>query len=138
MNSSPTKDFDSAGNIVRTDKNFSVKERFVVNDTETKMDHGQKIRMVSVPSVYSAVLNDFLVHVPSVAVAPTITLPPASVAGFGKVYVVKDASGSAATTTITIAAREGDVINNDYTTSINTNYGSVRLYVGGGSAYFTY
>ena len=100
-------DFTSVPNLIRTDKDFSIKERFVVTDNERITRHGQKINLTVPPSVYTLLLTDFFVGIRSVSVAPTLSLPKASLAGLGKIYIVKDLSGSATSTTITISPQSG-------------------------------
>jgi hypothetical protein len=117
---------------------FSIQDAFSTNETESFQRRGQKVKGMSATSVYNVLLTDYLVSIPSVSVAPQVTLPLAKTAGFYKIYAFSDASGSAASTSITILAREGDVINGDYTYPINTNWGSVRLYCSGGSSWSTY
>lgn len=124
-------DFVSTGSTVRTDKTLIVKDYFTVDDVNTVTNRGRKINVTRGHSAYTALLTDTLIVVPSVAVAPTITLPEASTAGIGKVYMIKDISGSAAATSITISRSGTDTINGDTSTSINTNYGFVGLFSDG-------
>ena len=124
-------DFTSVPNLIRTDKDFSIKERFVVTDNERITRHGQKINLTVPPSVYTLLLTDFFVGIRSVSVAPTLSLPKASLAGLGKIYIVKDLSGSATSTTITISPQTGETINGDTGTSISTNYGFLGLFTDG-------
>ncbi len=135
------KDWVSAPNVVRTDKTLVVKDFFTVNDHEASLNRGQKIHITTfnstITSTYTAQLSDFMVLVSSVAVPPTVNLPPSKLAGIGKYYVVKDASGSALSTTITIAPNGTEVIDGDTTKVINSNFGVARLY-SDGSNWFTF
>lgn len=133
--------FESGPNIERTDKNFSVKEIFTVNDTETKLGHGQKIKIRSIVSGDSAtpqvLLDDFIVGVADVVVSRTVTLPNPSLAGFGKIYIIKDISGSATTTTIAISPYASETIDGDTSSGITSNFGVKRLFTNG-TNWFTY
>lgn len=129
------EDFNSTPNVVRTDKDLLVKDFFRFNDTEAVTLKGQKTGVATATSAYEALLTDFFITVPSVVLTPSVTLPTARLAGIGKLYLIQDISGSAASTTITVYAREGDVINNDYTTAIASNFGSVKLCATGTSSW---
>lgn len=119
------------GNTLRTDKDFLVKNLFSVTDVEKTTKHGMRIGLSIANSAYSVLLSEFFVGVRSVSVAPTITLPLAQVAGLGKIYIIKDLSGSASATTITIARSGTDTIDGDTSTAINTNYGFKGLFSDG-------
>ena|SRR3990167_6409157 len=128
-------DFISSGNILRTEKNFNIKDRFFINDIEAHNKIGSKINVTlitqALSSVYSISLNDFIIAVRDVGVSRNIRLPKASSAGLGKVFIIKDASGSALTTTITITPDGTEVIDGDTTKVINTNFGLTGLYTDG-------
>jgi hypothetical protein len=124
-------DFVSSPNVVYTAKNLIVKDFFSVAGDEVKNTKGHRIGLTNCSSVETLTISDFFAVVPSVSVAPTITLPRAQTAGIGKVYIIKDISGSASATTITISPQSGETINGDTSTSINTNYGFVGLFTNG-------
>lgn len=124
-------DFVSAPNITRTDKDFNVKNLFQVTNNERITSHGQKINLTIASSEFPVLLNQFYIGVRSVATSTNITLPLASVAGLGKIYIVKDLSGSALATTITISTSGTDTLDGETTTAINTNYGKVGLFCDG-------
>jgi hypothetical protein len=67
--------------------------------------------------------------------APTITLPPGSTTGaatnFGKVYIIKDSVGTAATRNITITPGSPSTIDGQMSLVISINYGSVTLFCDG-------
>jgi len=133
-------DFVSAPNTARTDKDLIVKDFFNVNNTETQQLHGQKVKAKILPSgtsaTYNALLNDYIVGFKDVVVSRTIKLPKPSLAGFGKIYIVKDFSGSASATTITISPFDGEYIDSDTASGIGTDYGVKRL-VTDGTNWFT-
>lgn len=126
------KDWDSAPNILRTDKDVSIKEYYVFNNNEFKNTKGQKFSRYGFSgSVYSAAVSDFLVGITSLAIAPTIGLPRPKLVGPGKYYKIKDEVGGAATTTITIVSQGEETIDGATSLSITNNYGSCSLYTDG-------
>lgn len=129
------QDFNSSDNTIQTNKNLIIKKNaFSVNDKETSIQQGQKIKATNPnSSLYSILLTDFLLSVNSLGVAPTLTLPKASLAGRGKIYIVKDEVGGASSTTITISAASGETIDGATTTTLTTNYSSKSLYCNGTS-----
>lgn len=132
------KDWDSAPNLVRTDKDLVVKDKFNVTEAETQQLHGEKVNRTPATSVYKVLLTDYLIAITNLGVAPTITLPPTNLAGIGKIYVVKDEAGGAATTTITVRPTfTAEGIDGAASFSITGNFNSISLYCNGGS-WFVY
>ena len=131
----PNPDFQSAGNTLRTDKSLFIKDKFNVNDTEAHNKIGSKVNLHVIQqadsATYNILLTDFIVDISNAGVARTINLPKASLAGFGKVYIVKDSSGSISSTTITVTPNGTELINGDTSYVISTNFGSVGLYCNG-------
>ena len=127
--------FISSGNIVRTDKDLNVKNFFGVNNVEAHNKIGNKINVTLVSSgmasIYTVNLTDFIIAVTDVIISRTINLPKPSLAGFGKVFIVKDASGSATTTTIAITPFSTETIDGDTSNGITTNYGFKGFYTDG-------
>ena len=127
--------FISSGNIVRTDKDLNVKNFFSVNNIEAHNKIGNKINVSLVTSGMAATYNitrtDFIVAVKDVNISRTIKLPEPSLAGFGKVFIVKDASGSATTTTIAITPFSTETIDGDTANGITSNYGFKGFYTDG-------
>lgn len=66
----------------------------------------------------------------SITAPRTITLPTA-IGAPGKLYIIKDESGVAATNNITVATTSGQTIDNAASKSLNTNYGFLRVYSNG-------
>lgn len=132
--------FQSTGNVLRTDKTLIIKDKFSVNDIEaqSKIGSKQKVHLIQQAdsATYNIELTDFIVAVTDAGVARTINLPKASLAGFGKVYIVKDASGSISSTTITIDSNGTETIDGDTTYVISTNFGRIGMYCDG-SNWFT-
>lgn len=127
--------------ILRTEKDHNIKNLHRITDTETVINHGQKIKVTEIVSGFDTTiftrLNDYNVGIKSVAVQPTVELPRARLAGIGKLYVIKDMSGSAASTTITVSVYDGETIDGDTTNGITSNFGVKRYYTDGGN-WFTW
>lgn len=79
--------------------------------------------------------TDVLVAVTNTAAAVTLTLPAANSVPSGRMIVVKDASGGAATHNITVTAAGSDHIDAGTTSVISTNYGVVRLMSNGSNGW---
>ena len=75
--------------------------------------------------------SDYLIAVTDTTTAPSISLPPASPAIAGTVYIVKDESGGAGSNKITVNGTGSDTIDAAASITIDTNYGSMRLYCTG-------
>lgn len=131
------QDFTSAPNTVRTDKNFIVKNFFIVNDSDAVFKRGQIINRLAMSGNYSVAVIDYLIGITSLAIAPTIGLPRPRDVGPGKTYIVKDEVGSAGTTTITIRSAAEENIDGAASATITTNYGSKSVY-SDGTNWFTY
>jgi len=130
------RDFElSAPNILRTDKDLNIKNKFQALENETVLGHGQKVKLREIISgddpTYNMTLSDYIVAISDVAIARTIQLPKPSIAGFGKLYVIKDSSGSAAATTISITPFDTDLIDGQPGASINSDFGSLKIYTNG-------
>lgn len=118
-------------NVLRIDKDLNIKNQFTVNNVEAQNKLGSKQNIKFVDASYSVQLNDFIIGVSNTATQRTITLPKPSVAGFGKVYIIKDTSGSATSTTIAIAPNGTELINGDTSAGVITNYGSLGFVTDG-------
>lgn len=105
---------------------------------QTKVQGGLVGNRIATAASYTVLTNDFFIGVTSTAAARTITLPTATAAGAGKVYIIKDESGAAATNNITVARSSTDTIDGAISAVISTNYGVVRLYTDGSSKWFTF
>ena len=128
--------FVVSANIIRSDKTFNIKDRFIVNDKEVINRIGQVFNRTTFStlvsgSVYSASAVDYLIGITSLSYAPTIGLPRPSLIGPGKTYIIKDEVGGALTTNITIRSVGEETINGAATNTIITNYGAVTLYSDG-------
>lgn len=128
-------DFVYAPNVMRTDKDLIVKDYYNFTNTEFVNKKGRKMDITvitgGVASIYNMLLSDSTVAIRDVTISRSVVLPPSSLAGKGKIYFVKDISGSALTTSITISPSGSETINGDTTTAVNTNYGFVSLFTDG-------
>lgn len=129
----PKPDFQSLGNIVKTDKTLNVKDRLIADDNEVAHLVGQKFKRVSFStlltgSVYSAAASDFLIGVTSLSLAASVGLPDPKIVGAGKHFIVKDEVGGAATTNITIRSEGERTIDGAATSVLNANYQAKEYY----------
>ena len=132
------QDFVSAPNTVRTDKDFIVKNFFIVDNTDAYFGKGQIFNRTAFSgSVYTSSSSDYLIGITSLVLAPTIGLPRPKLVGPGKTLRVKDEVGGAATTTITVRSQGEELIDGSATSTITTNYGA-RAYYTDGTNWFTY
>lgn len=126
------QDFVSSPNVIRTDKDLVVKDKIILSDVELNVKTGQKVKRRGISgSTHYAFNDDFYLGVTSLALAPTINLPRPSIVGFGKLYVVKDESGGAASTTITVVSVGGETIDGAASKTITTNYNSLKFITDG-------
>jgi len=96
----------------------------------TRLNGGQIAKRTATAVSVSADYDDYIIGVTSTASVRTITLPTA-VNVAGRVYIVKDESGGAATNNITIATTSSQTIDGASTKVINTNYGFYWVYSDG-------
>lgn len=116
-------------NLIRTEKNFSIKGFFTVTNSETSLLRGQRLSRLSVSNAsYTLSTSDYLVAITSLVTAPSIGLPDPRLVGVGKNYIIKDEVGGAATTTITITSDGERTIDGASSTTLTTNYQAKRFY----------
>lgn len=88
-------------------------------------------RTASAAGNYTVLATDFLVGKSGITGGgDTVTLPDPAVAEVGRLYLVKDESGTAGTNSITINAAAGNV-DGAASKTINVDYGSVWAYTNG-------
>lgn len=95
---------------------------------------GLAVKRVATAVDYTALTSDVYIGVTNTAAARTITLYAAS-GNSGKVLVIKDESGGAATNSITVDANAAELIDGAATKVINANYGSISLVCDGANWY---
>jgi hypothetical protein len=74
---------------------------------------------------YGAQITDYYI---GCSAGITVTLPNGATLTAGKQYVIKDESGNAAVSYITIAPYSGDLVDGQTSLTLVVNYGSVTLY----------
>jgi len=119
------------GRIVTGDGNLELAPA-----TNVFVNSGYRMKRTATATSVSAATTDYLIGVTSTAAARTITLPTA-VGSAGKVYIVKDESGGAATNNITIATTSSQTIDGAASGTISTNYGLSKVYSDGAN-WFTF
>lgn len=87
-------------------------------------------------SDYTALVDDYFIVADTNTSALTITLPTAA-DNAGKMYIVHDEGGNAATNNITIATEGSETINGSSTITLSSNDGTERLY-NNGTNWFTW
>ncbi|TSC92837.1 MAG: hypothetical protein CEN89_419, partial [Candidatus Berkelbacteria bacterium Licking1014_7] len=97
----------------------------------------QTVKRTATAIDYTILASDYYIGVTSTAAARIITLPAAATAAIGKVYIIKDESGGAATNNITIDGNAAETIDGAATKVINANYGSVQI-ITDGSNWFSF
>lgn len=132
-------DFDSTPSLIYTNKDLDVKDVFIVTDQQVNMlGIGVSFSRKGVSgAIYSAAMNDYIIGVTRLSLAPKIGLPRPKIAGFGKTFIVKDEVGGATTTAITVVSQGEETIDGGANKTIAANYGSLRLYTDGAN-WFTF
>lgn len=132
------RDFEySLQNILKTSKDFYIKEVLSVTNIEVSQKRGQKFGRTAVRGAVTTITtSDYLIGVTDLAVATSIGLPKPSQAGAGKTYIIKDEAGGATTTNITIRSEGEKLIDGSSSTTLSANYQSKQFYTDG-SNWFT-
>lgn len=136
---STERDFElKQANILKTAKDFYVKEVFKITNNEISTLKGRRISRTTVSSaLYTLNTSDYVVGVTNLGVAPSIGLPRPSLVGMGKIYVIKDEAGGAGATTITVTSDGERTIDGASSTTLTANYQAKSFYCDG-SNWFTY
>lgn len=122
------EDFYSNDKVTRTNKDLNVKDFYLFNDSERLNTRGERLNVkIVTEDNYRILPTDHIIGVVSTTAARTIYLPPMSIVGKGKHYIIFDAGGSAASNLITIDGN-GSTINGDATKGISTNYKGFELF----------
>lgn len=103
-------------------------DMFVVRkDGVLFMNSGQISKVTSVSTTpYTALATDFIIDVTTTSTAITINLPTAT-GNAGRIYIIKDVSGQAATNNITVDASGTQLIDGTLTKIISGNFGALTL-----------
>lgn len=126
------KDFEGSPSTAHTPKNLSAKGSFFADEKEVHQKLGQRFNRTTISGAsYSVALNEYLVAVDNLVLAPTIGLPRPRLAGVGKTYIVKDEIGGAASTTITIVSQGEELIDGASSKTMTNNYEALEFYTDG-------
>jgi hypothetical protein len=143
INWSATAPITISGNTI------AVNDAFVLNTGDTlsgtlnvtsdiTLGGGIKVHRTTVAdAAYTAQHADYIIAYTSLSATRTVSLPAAATAGAGRVYIIKDESGGAATNNIVIDPSGAETIDAASTISITVNYGVLRIYCSG-SNWFTF
>lgn len=128
--------FDASSNIIKTNKDFSVKDQVIIDDYEMRFLGGLRFNRKAFDtrvegSVYSVTRKDYYIGITHLSYAPTVGLPSPKLAGVGKTYLIKDEAGGAATTTITVRSDGDALIDGGTTATMTGNYDSRMFYTNG-------
>lgn len=97
-----------------------------------------KKRTTSGVGAYTVLGTDYIIGKTGITGGgDVVTLPTVASAGVGRIYIIKDESGTAGANNITIDGNGAETIDGVATIAISTNYGVARLYCSG-SAWFTW
>lgn len=80
---------------------------------------------------YSLSADDTVIEVTNTTPAVTLTLPAAAQNNSGKIYYLKDSSGTAGTTPITVATTSPDTLDGSASKSIGVDYGWMMVFSDG-------
>tara|TARA_R100000664_G_C2756562_1_gene144490 strand:- start:1873 stop:2598 length:726 start_codon:yes stop_codon:yes gene_type:complete len=89
------------------------------------------IDVTTLMSPYTAKVTDKILSCKTATGDITIRLPAANFAGDGKMYIIKDEDGSAATNNITILPAAGDTIDGESELVVSNDDGSASIYSNG-------
>jgi len=94
-----------------------------------------KAKLTSVADAnYTALTTDYIIRYTSLTVTRTVTLPTAASATAGRIYIIKDGSGSAtALIKITVDGNGAETIDGAATVDITAAYGVLRIFTDGTS-----
>ena len=93
-----------------------------------EVDVDKAKRRLSITSNYSITSADHFVGVDTSGGAVTLTLPARASVAEGKIYIIKDEGGNAATNAIKIETADAARIDNLNSVSLVSNYGAVSIY----------
>jgi hypothetical protein len=98
----------------------------IVVDTTVDVDKAK--RRLSITANYSITSADHFVGVDTSNGAVTLTLPATSDVAEGKIYIIKDEGGNAATNNIIINTADSAEIDSLNAVSLVSNYGAISIY----------
>jgi len=105
-----------------------------VNCRDITSSGKQVVKHVAVSSNYTVKDEDFLIGVDTSSSAVTVTIPTALLEK-GRLVIINDEGGNAATNNITIATGGSETIDGSATATISTNNATLALYSDGSNWY---
>jgi hypothetical protein len=123
------EDWYGNSKTLRTDKDLIIKDFYTFDDSEFFNRRGEKLNIKIVTTDYYIKPDDFIIGVVSTTAARTVYLPPTTLVGPGKHYIIFDAGGSATSNLITVNGN-GYKINGESTKGLSTNYKSMDVVTG--------
>ncbi|NDG29274.1 hypothetical protein EB118_04125 [bacterium] len=101
-------------------------------DGSRAMTGGLRVKSVEKSANYNVSTSDYIIGVTSVTGGKTMTLPSASSMGAGKMFIIKDQSGSASVSNyIRLSCQPGQTIDGQSSYDIDAPYESVSVYSNG-------
>ena len=97
-------------------------------ETDTDVDVGKAKRRLSITANYSITAADHFIGVNTTGGPVTVTLPARNSIGEGKIYIIKDEGGAAATNNIVVNTADSAKIDNLTAVSLVSNYGAISIY----------
>ena len=107
----------------------------IVPTSKLTVDGSFQVKRVA-SAVTISTVDEVIIGITDTSASRTINLQPAD-AFSGRIFILKDESGAAGTNNIIVNAASGTTIDGAASTSINTNYGAMRVY-SDGTNFFTF
>jgi len=104
---------------------------FVDPTAPTDVDVDKAKSRLTITSDYSVGPSDHFIGVDTTSGAVTITLPAVAAVSEGKIYIIKDEGGRAATNNIVINTAGSAKIDSLAAVSLVSNYGAINIYCNG-------
>lgn len=107
--------------------------RFIINNEDVRILQGLRLnRTASAAGNYTTLAQDLIIAKTGITGGgDTVNVLSAATAGAGKVYIIKDESGTAGTNNITVDPAGSQTIDGATTQVINADYGSLTIYSDG-------
>jgi hypothetical protein len=99
-----------------------------VVDPATAADVDKAKKRLSITANYSIGTDDHFVGVDTTGGSVTLTLPTRAATSEGKIYIIKDEGGWAATNSIVIQTADSAKIDNLNSVALVSNYGAISIY----------
>ena len=100
----------------------------VIVDPAATIDVDKAKKRLSITANYSVGTDDHFVGVDTTGGSVTLTLPTRAATSEGKIYIIKDEGGWAATNSIIIQTADSAKIDNLNSVALVSNYGAISIY----------